>query len=229
MTWLVLGLVAALAGVSYYLLVMTEGTYLGARVVTLLYDWTARRYDRIKELQYVDEMRYLGIPLAGAVRAVAEHAPRVLDVAAGTGRVAQALLPHLENGRVVEVDRSLPMLLEGRPATWKLDGDVAMSVQDAQALAFQDGSFDAVTCLEALEFVADGRGALREMQRVLRPGGVLLVSSRVGTDGWLFPGRLRGRGKVERCLQRMGFERVTMERWQVHYDLVWAHKAKSAG
>ncbi|MHB0857753.1 MAG: class I SAM-dependent methyltransferase [Anaerolineae bacterium] len=217
-----LALLAGLAGAIYWLLVMTEGTYLGARVVTLLYDRTAKRYDRIKGLQYVDEARYLGIPLAEAILEGAGTSPLLLDVAAGTGRIAQAVLPQLEGGRVVQIDRSVPMLGEGRAAIWQLAGDVWMSQQDARALAFADETFDAVTCLEAIEFMANPKAALREMQRVLKPGGVLLVSNRVGSDGWLFPGRLRGRGRLERCLERIGFEHVAMESWQVHYDLVWA-------
>jgi len=85
--------------------------------------------------------------------------------------------------------------------------------------------FDCVTCLEALEFMRDPGGAIREMARVLRPGGVLLVSNRVGRDAWFFPGRLCGRGRLEWCLRELGLGEVTTERWQVHYDLIWARKA----
>lgn len=216
-------IVAVLAVLLYWLLVVTEGTYLGPRIVTLLYDWTAPRYDRIKNLQYIHEMQRLGIPLAEALRDAA--APRVLDVATGTGRLPLALL-HQEDlaSRVVGVDRSAPMLAQARAA---MDGyDRVMLIQgDAGALPFGDGTFHAVTCLEALEFMWDPRAVVREMARVLEPGGALLVSNRVGRDALLFPGRLCGRGRLERFLKQAGFVAVVSQRWQVHYDLVWGRKA----
>ena len=61
-----------LLGVLYWLLITTEGTYLGSRVVTLLYDWTAGRYDAIKNLHFVNEARYLGLPVAEALPQGAE-------------------------------------------------------------------------------------------------------------------------------------------------------------
>lgn len=207
----------------YWLLIVTEGTYLGPRVVTLLYDWTASRYDRIKELQFVHELQRLGIPLAEALGA--SPSPRVLDVATGTGRLPLALLHQVDlNGHVVGLDRSAPMLAQARAATAGYER-LALMRADADALPFREGGFDAVACLEALEFMWDPAAVIREMARVLRPGGVLLVSNRVGLDARFFPGRLCGRGKLERFLKQNGFEAVETERWQVHYDLIWARKA----
>jgi ubiquinone/menaquinone biosynthesis C-methylase UbiE len=219
--------VVAIIALLYWLLVATEGTYLGPRIVTLLYDWTAPRYDRIKDLRFIYEMQRLGIPLAEALEV--GPSPRVLDVATGTGRLPLALLRQTDFcGRVVGLDRSGPMLAQARKATNGYDRLVLLQA-DAGALPFAGKSFDAVTCLEALEFMWDPAAVIREMGRVLRPGGVLLVSSRVGLDARLLPGRLCGRGKMERFLRRTGFEAIETERWQIHYDLIWARKAPIAG
>jgi len=215
----VAGVVGAVA-LLHWLLVATEGTYLGPRVVTLLYDWTAPRYDRLKGLSFIHEMQRLGIPLAEALEG--EPSPRVLDVATGTGRLPLALLRQADfAGHIAGLDRSLPMLARAREATAQ-DNRVMLLQGDAATLPFADGSFDAVTCLEALEFMWRPAAVIHEMRRVLKPGGVLLVSNRVGIDAWLFPGRLCGRGRLERFLARNGFSAIDRRRWQVHYDLIWA-------
>jgi hypothetical protein len=65
------------------------------------------------------------------------------------------------------------------------------------------------------------------MIRVLRPGGLLLLSNRVDKDAWLFLARMCGRGKLEGHLRRLGLEKITTQRWQEHYDLIWAYKASA--
>lgn len=215
-------LLIALAALLYWLLIITEGTYLGTRIVVLLYDWTAKRYNAIKRLHIVNETRYLGIPLSEAL----SHIPRpwVLDVATGSGRLPLALLASSDRGVVIGVDYSLPMLREAQrdlaapnERTWLIQGD-------AHRLVFADETFDAVTCLEALEFMRNPRQVVREMKRVLKPGGVLLVSNRVGPEAWLFFGRHCRRGRLESLLAEEGLEIIKSHRWQVHYDLIWAIK-----
>jgi SAM-dependent methyltransferase len=204
----------------YWLLVITEGTYLGTSVVVLLYDWTARRYDRIKDLQYVNEMAFVALPIAASLYEVST--PRLLDVATGTGRVPLALLHGMTRDiTLVGADRSRGMLNEARAATsdaWQ--NEVTWICADAVSLPFDEGSFDAVSCFEALEFVVDPRRALCEMIRVVKPGGVLWLSNRVGWETGFFPGRLAGRGRLEAILKELGLLDVETRRWQVHYDLV---------
>ncbi len=226
--WIALGAVC-LGSLAYWLLILTEGTYLGPRVVTLLYDWTAKRYDAIKDLHYVSEARHLGLPLAQALGHA--QSPLVLDVASGTARLPLALLRQwplggrgLSDITVVGVDRSPRMMAQAERALADYDGRFALLQQDAGALGFGDDRFDCVTCLEALEFIRHPTEVVREMVRILRPGGTLLLSNRIGKDTTFFPRRLCGRGRVERCLRELGLQGIRTERWQVHYDLIWAHK-----
>ncbi len=221
----------ALAAIAYWLLVTTEGTYLGTRIVVLLYDWTARRYNGIKRFGFVDEARFVGVPLA----AILEKTPgaTLLDVATGTGRTLLTLLGvgGLDVA-LVGVDHSLPMLREAQrdleaQAAPQAPAPTLLVRGDAHRLMFSEASFDVVSCLEALEFMADPRQVVREMVRVLRPGGTLLVSNRVGLDSWLFPGRHCRRGHMEALLAEEGLTDIASQRWQVDYDLIWAQKPGS--
>ena len=225
MLWIGIG-VLVLGLVAYWLLVVTEGTYLGARCVALLYDATATRYDDIKQLHFVDEKVYLGIPFAE--RLEDRPHPKVLDVAAGTARMPIALGSSLEfEGTVVAGDRAAGMLAVAREATRHLNGSLNLTRFDAQHLPFADAAFDGATCLEALEFIPDGTRALSEIRRILVPGGVALISNRVGRDALWFPGRVCGRGKLEEQLCELGFVDIERQIWQVHYDLVWARKPEA--
>jgi ubiquinone/menaquinone biosynthesis C-methylase UbiE len=103
--------------------------------------------------------------------------PFVLDFATGTGRLSYALLSRPEfRGRIVAIDLSQGMLEQ---AASKLNSDrdrIDLLRHPALPLPFSDGAFDIVGCLEVLELMPDTQGALLEMARVLRPGGILLTS-----------------------------------------------------
>ncbi|MBC7237251.1 MAG: methyltransferase domain-containing protein [Chloroflexi bacterium] len=223
--WIAVGavLVALVGAVAYWLLVITEGTYLGTSAVILMYDWAARRYDKIKDLRYINEVYYVGLPICSSLHGMG--APRILDVATGTGRVPLAIRRAGNDGAyIIGVDRSRQMLAEAQAAAAEFRGRIAWLRADAVALPFDNAVFDAVTCLEALEFVVAPDRALREMVRVLKPGGVLWLSNRVGWEARLFPGRLAGRGRLEVRLREMGLRDIDTKRWQIHYDLVHARK-----
>lgn len=227
MNWVVLVLgaigVVLLGLLLYWQLIIAEGTYLGPRIVVLLYDWSAHIYERIKQYDTGDEQWFLGLPLAKALALI--PAPLVLDVATGTGRLPRALLrqPAFE-GRVVAVDLSRRMLREAVQRTSPFSDRLTYIWQDARKLPFDDGTFDAVACLEALEFTPDPAEVLVELVRVLRPGGVLLVTNRVGRDARFLPGRAFSLDEFERVLRALPLEDVTVRRWQVDYDLAWAIK-----
>lgn len=100
----------------------------------------------------------------------------VLDIAGGTGDLALAFAPLVgPTGRVVHTDINQAMLSEGRNRL--LDAGVALPtlVCDAEKLPFPDASFDVVTVAFGLRNMTHKDVALKEMRRVLKPMGKLLV------------------------------------------------------
>ncbi|MGQ9586429.1 MAG: class I SAM-dependent methyltransferase [Anaerolineae bacterium] len=223
MAWLLLVAGLFLGAMAYWQLVIAEGAYLGARAVALLYDWTAHRYDRIKRFRSEEEEWFLARPLREALRNVPR--PLVLDVATGTGRLPEALFraPAFP-GRVVGLDLSRGMLGQARQKLARHRDQAFWAWANAVELPFASGVFDAVTCLEALEFTPDPIRALQEMVRVLRPGGILLVTNRIGWESRLLPGHAFQEEELRRILDKAGLQGVYIGRWQVHYDQVWARK-----
>ena len=64
-------------------------------------------------------------------------------------------------------------------------GDRCTLIQeDADALPFPEQTYDAVACLETLEFTPNPERTVGELLRVLRPGGVLLLTNRIGRARW---------------------------------------------
>jgi len=103
---------------------------------------------------------------------------RVLDLAGGTGDIAALLLPRVgTTGSVVLGDINAAMLRAGRDRL--LDRGFVRNLDyaqlNAEALPFPNASFDAVTIAFGLRNVTDKDAALREMQRVLKPGGRVLI------------------------------------------------------
>jgi SAM-dependent methyltransferase len=122
------------------------------------------------------------------------------------------------------LDLSAGMLRQARSRMRQYDAHVHWIWQDACRLPFEDGSFDAVTSLEALEFLPRPREALAEMVRVLAPGGVLMITNRVGREARLLPGRTFRRPAFEQELLALGMHDVDVRAWQVSYDLALARK-----
>jgi demethylmenaquinone methyltransferase / 2-methoxy-6-polyprenyl-1,4-benzoquinol methylase len=135
------------------------------REVAAMFDAVARRYDLTNIV--------LSAGLDRAWRRATRQAlwlsagERVLDVAAGTA-VSTAELA-VAGVDAVACDFSLGMLRAGRGRP------VPRVAGDALALPFRDGAFDAVTISFGLRNVADPDAALRELARVTRPGGRLVV------------------------------------------------------
>lgn len=225
LAWFLLALILllSLCLLLYWLLVITEGVYLGRRLVVWMYDITAHRYDRIKEFDE-DAERFLVIrPLLW--RIADRPAPLMLDVATGTGRLPSFLLDEPTfNGRIIGLDASARMLAYARSKLEMYHQRVGLVQQIASDLPFPNEAFDAVSCLEALEFFPSDTAALQEMIRVLRPGGVLLVTRRRGWEAKTFFGRYRDRDEFEAYLAVLGLAEVETLIWQIEYDLVFARK-----
>jgi len=110
---------------------------------------------------------------------------RVLDIAAGSGLPALAVAARVQpQGSVVAIDISPPMLrLAERRARATGLRNIEFRAMNAEALAFADHSFDAVTCTFGLMFCADPARAVAELRRVLAPGGRFAIST------WAEPSR----------------------------------------
>jgi ubiquinone/menaquinone biosynthesis C-methylase UbiE len=231
MTWLGLAVallgVAGLAALAYWQLVIAEGAYLGSRVVARTYDWVARRYDAIKQFDPRDERWFVAGPLLRLLAGV--RRPLLLDVATGTGRLPMALLRDRFPGRIVGLDLSLGMLRQAHRKLQPYGDQVRLIWHDASHLPFDDGVFDAVTCLESLEFLPRPLEALDEMVRVLTPGGVLFLTNRVGREARLLPGKAIPRSQFEGVLASHPLRDLDVRVWQHSYDLAIASKEGHLG
>ena len=115
--------------------------------------------------------------LSGAREWVGARATgRVLEVAVGTGR---SLRFYPKDVVVTGVDLSPAMLEIARRRARTLRREVDLRVGDAERLEFADGSFDTVVCALGLCAIPDAVAAIREMRRVLVPGGRLLLLDHV--------------------------------------------------
>jgi len=99
----------------------------------------------------------------------------VLDVCTGTAGVALEIADH-HDGRIVGIDVSHSMLQAGLSAIEKrnLDGKIQLTQGRAEHLPFPDETFDAVVFTYLLRYVQDADATIRELSRVLKPGGELL-------------------------------------------------------
>jgi demethylmenaquinone methyltransferase/2-methoxy-6-polyprenyl-1,4-benzoquinol methylase len=135
--------------------------------VARMFDAVADRYDLTNDVLSMGQDRRWR---TAVVRAVAPRpGERVLDLAAGTGTSSQ---PFADLGAtVVPCDFSLGMLTVGKRQRPRL----AFVAGDGMRLPFADASFDAVTISFGLRNLNDTLGGLRELIRVTRPGGRLVV------------------------------------------------------
>ena len=228
MNWIIGSAGLILLGLAFYwLVIITEGVYLGRRVVIWLYDLTAGSYDGIKEFDNEFERGSIVRPLLTALAGRQE--PIVLDVATGTGRVPLLLVNETRfDGRVIGLDASSKMLAQGVEKAASLPVEkkrrIILIRQSAEKLPFRDNSLDAITCLEAIEFFPSDRAALQEMVRVLRPGGFLMTSRRQGWESRFFLSRYRSKEALAELLNEVGLTHVEYYPWQVNYDMVTALK-----
>ncbi|WP_093836554.1 demethylmenaquinone methyltransferase [Streptomyces aidingensis] len=135
--------------------------------VAAMFDAVAAKYDLTNDVLSLGQDRRWRKAVAAAV--AAGPGRRVLDLAAGTGTSS---LPFAEAGAyTVPCDFSQGMLREGkRRLPW-----LPFTAGDATRLPFRDGVFDAVTISFGLRNVHRPQDALREMLRVTRPGGRVVV------------------------------------------------------
>jgi demethylmenaquinone methyltransferase/2-methoxy-6-polyprenyl-1,4-benzoquinol methylase len=175
-----------------------------------LFEELPARYDELgAALSFFQDPRWRRAMVA-AVGAEADE--RVLDVATGTGLVARALVERYRC-RVVGLDQSAPMLARARA---KLAAEAAMVERvelvegEAEALPFADAEFDHLTFTYLLRYVDDPAATLRELARVVRPGGrIACLEFCVPRGALLWPWRLYtrvGLPALGRLASRQWFE-----------------------
>ena len=160
-------------------------THFGYETVTLsekagrvkgVFDSVASRYDIMNDLMSGGLHRMwkrFTVEQAGVRRG-----QNVLDLAGGTGDLARIFARQVgARGHVVLADINAMMLQEGRSHLIDagVAGNLSLAQLDAEKLPFASGSFDCVTIAFGLRNVTNKESALASMQRVLKPGGKILI------------------------------------------------------
>lgn len=147
-----------------------RGAIQRANDVRTMFDRIVPRYDLVNRIMTGWRDVTWRTMVAKQVAAIEPQQGMVLDVATGTGDLALAIRKQGVQ-RVIGIDFSSGMI---EAAVRKLQADddrVTFLVGDGMALPFESGSFDACTISFGLRNMASYEGAIREMTRVLRPGG----------------------------------------------------------
>jgi ubiquinone/menaquinone biosynthesis C-methylase UbiE len=188
-------------------------------------DQFERRYEQFERNPYFDSFTYSRLKLEQVLTRHLDGLPggaRLLDVGCGTGDLLRRL-----GGRFAcaGCDPAEEMLAHARTANPTAD----LRVASAESLPYDDDSFDVALCIEVVRYLPDPRPALLELARVLRPGGLALVTFAPLATTSLYPlvnavasrVRLPGLTKVrqhfhtaggaERLLRGAGFARVEVE------------------
>ena len=127
-----------------------------------------------------------------AVVAAEQIGGRILEVGVGTGL---SLSDYAKGNRITGIDISAPMLDKARQRVdaQKLRHVEELAVMDAEALTFPDAAFDVVVAQYVVTAIPHPEKALDEFVRVIRPGGEIILTSRIGAETGL-------RGMVEKWL-----------------------------
>ncbi|HUI21354.1 MAG TPA: class I SAM-dependent methyltransferase [Methylocella sp.] len=153
-----------------------------------------------------------------AISAAERAGSRILEVGVGTGI---SLPDYASSSRLMGVDISEPMLRKAQERVRELGLShvEGLAVMDAEKMAFPDGSFDVIVAQLVVTTVPNPEATLDEFLRVLKPGGEIVLVSRVGADKglrrvvekWLTP--------ITRLLGwRLEFPWERYERWVEQRD-----------
>jgi ubiquinone/menaquinone biosynthesis C-methylase UbiE len=147
---------------------------------------------------------------------------RCLDVGCGAGRAIEQIAASAPAARIDGVDYSPTSVAAARRRNAALveSGRVAIQVASVAALPFADATFDLVTAVETHYYWPDLRANLREVRRVLEPGGevaIIAEAHRGGPFAWLYAiamflvrGALLTAAEHEAALRDAGFEQVSV-------------------
>ena len=143
--------------------------------VERMFDQIAHSYD------FLNHTLSLGIDRSwrkAAIDSLKPYAPqRILDVATGTGDFALMAVDRLQPQSLIGADLSEGMLSVGRENVERAGKSdiITLQKEDCMALSFEDNTFDAVTVAYGVRNFEDLDRGLREMLRVLKPGGRLVI------------------------------------------------------
>lgn len=153
-----------------------EGVSKGEEV-RQMFDSIAPAYDRLNHILSAQIDKIWRRRVVQFVRGVVPTKPQILDLATGTGDLAIAMLSGINDAQVVGVDPSEGMLDVARRkvAALGVEQSILLRQESAEALSFEGGVFDVVTVAFGVRNYTDLEAGLREMVRVTRPGGWIVV------------------------------------------------------
>jgi demethylmenaquinone methyltransferase/2-methoxy-6-polyprenyl-1,4-benzoquinol methylase len=186
------------------------------RRARVFYKYLSKVYDTVNPFVWNEEMRAEAISMLDI-----EADDRVLDVGCGTGFGTQGLLERTEN--VHGLDQSVHQLEQAWDKLGKHD-PVSFYRGDAERLPFRDDAFDVVWSSGSIEYWPDPVATLRDMRRVTKPGGQVLVvgpnypktgiMQRVADAIMLF----YDRDEADRMFRAAGYEDVRHREMGPSYD-----------
>ena len=203
-----------------------EGVHLGPRVQAWLYDRWSKKYDVGKQASQLHDDEMLAAPLLESLKNANLTDPLVLDFATGTGRLSYALLRRADfKGHIIALDLSQGMLerAAAKLASTASRARVELLRQPSLPLPFPDAAFDVVCALEVLELFPSMDEPLRELARVLRPGGILLTSR--GTEESGRRAKVKSKSGFSTLLTANGFESSQITPWWKLFDRVLARRS----
>ena len=184
------------------------------------YTRDAARYDR-RWARYVE--RSTDATLA---RLSLTATDRVLDIGCGTGALLERLTRSIEPHRLTGVDLTPAMLAVAHD---RLPDGVALHTARAEALPFDDHAFDVVISCSVFHFIHDPAAALREIHRVLRPDGRVVITDwcrdylacRI-LERWLRLARrphhrIHASAELAELLRASGFTRIVPARYRIDW------------
>ncbi|RXK81170.1 bifunctional demethylmenaquinone methyltransferase/2-methoxy-6-polyprenyl-1,4-benzoquinol methylase UbiE [Filimonas effusa] len=143
--------------------------------VASMFDSIAGRYD------FMNRFLSGGIDVTWRKKAIAQLAPlkpkNILDVATGTGDVAIMTWHQLHPDKITGIDISEGMLEHGRQKIEKLGltNGITLHKGDSETISYPDNTFDAITVAFGVRNFQNLEKGLKEMYRVLKPGGKLVI------------------------------------------------------
>jgi ubiquinone/menaquinone biosynthesis C-methylase UbiE len=216
-----------------WLIGFAELSYLGTKGVKLLYNFFSFIYD-LKWVQdkYSSQALTQKLFLSDLKTVLKDNAEaKMLDLACGTGRMSLMVLEQSWfKGQIQAIDFSEGMLGQLKNKLKKFT-----PAKQEQLKAFckdltawqtpQINHYNAVTLMEAGEFLPNFVQLTAQIAEVLKPGGLFLCTKPPDWMAWLYFGREQTSDKLTQLLQQNGFQNISISSWTARYQVVKAYKS----